>query len=122
MSGLAWTGLVVAGAAGAVCRYLADLVLAPRIGRRFPWSTFVVNVTGSFLLGLVAGATGGLLPDDVGRVLAVGFCGAYTTFSTHMVDTVHLAEDAGAPRAAANVVVSLASGLAAMTLGLALTG
>lgn len=121
MNGWEWVGLATAGAAGAVCRYLVDLLLAPRLGRRFPWSTFAVNVSGSFLLGLVVGATGGLLPDEVGRVLAVGFCGAYTTFSTHMVDTWHLAADAGMAHAVTNVALSLTSGFIAVALGLALS-
>lgn len=113
--------LVALGAGlGACCRYTLDQL----IGRRhfgFPWGTFVVNVSGSFALGLVTGASlhhG--LPTMPTVVLAAGFAASYTTWSTWMWETVALAE-AGSPLVAGlNLVGELAGGLAAAGAGLAL--
>lgn len=112
-------GVAVAGSAGAVCRFVVDGAVRDRVGGRWPWGTFVVNVTGSFVLGLVVGAAlyHGLSPGTR-SVLGTGFVGAYTTFSTWTFDTVRLVEE-GAPAAALwNVVGSVAAGCGAGALGL----
>ncbi|MGN6244858.1 MAG: fluoride efflux transporter CrcB, partial [Motilibacteraceae bacterium] len=106
--------MVAIGAAlGAPARYLTDRAVQQRHETLFPWGTFLVNLVGSFLLGLLtAAATGGLDP----RVLALagtGFCGALTTFSTFGYETVRLVEDGSLLEAAGNVVVSVAVGLGA---------
>lgn len=106
-----------AAAAGAVARYLLDRAVQTRHGRPFPWGTWVVNVSGSLLLGLLAGLAG---PGLLLTVTGVGFLGAYTTFSTFAVETLRLAEDGAAWAAAANVVGSVVAGLAAAAAGLAL--
>lgn len=114
-----WLAVAAAGAGGAVCRYLVSLALAPASGGRFPWGTGAVNVTGSFLFGVVAGALG--VTSGLGFVLAVGFCGSYTTFSTHMVESLELATRGTAGLAVLNVMGSLAAGLVAAVAGLAVT-
>ncbi|WP_334149353.1 fluoride efflux transporter FluC [Microbacterium sp.] len=115
MSPLLFLAAALAGGAGAVLRYLADLGVARLAGRRFPWGVFLVNLTGSFALGLVTAA----LPDQA-FVLGAGLLGGYTTFSTAMLDTVALWRDGEGRSAAFNAIGMLASGLAAAGLGLAL--
>lgn len=118
---LLWALVALAGAAGAVCRYVVDYAVGRRWGAALPWGTLAVNVTGSFLFGLVAGVAGRSLPGEAELVLAVGFCGAYTTFSTHMTETAWLALEGRRTAAALGVLGSLAAGVAAATLGLAVT-
>jgi CrcB protein len=117
-----WALLAGAGAAGAVLRYLVDTIVTERLGRDFPLGTLVVNVSGSFVLGVI---TGLVLYHGLGRaptfVLGTGLVGAYTTFSTFGLETVQLAEG-GRPRAAGlNVAASVVFGAAAAALGLAIT-
>ena len=111
--------LALASAAGAVCRYGVDLLVQGRRDGVFPWGTWVINVSGALLLGLLVGAADrAVLPGGLVPVLGTGFLGAFTTFSTFMVETLTLVE-AGAYRAAAvNVAASLVAGLLAAGLGL----
>jgi CrcB protein len=121
MSPLAWVAFVLAGAVGAPVRYLVDGAIGERTGGAFPWGTFVVNATGSLLLGFLTGlALYHGFPDTPKVVLGTGFCGAYTTFSTHTFETVRLLEDGGHREAARNVLGTLAAGAAAAAAGLAL--
>lgn len=121
MSALAWFGFVVAAGVGAPLRYLLDGFVQDRTAGPFPWGTLVVNVTGSFLLGLLTGF--GLYHGasvTVRTVIGTGGLGAYTTFSTYTFETVRLAEEGDVAGAATNAVVSLVvCGLAAAA-GLAL--
>ena len=121
MSVLAWVGVAIAGGVGAPARYLLDGFVQDRSRGALPWGTFVVNVVGAFVLGLVTGlALGGHL-GDVGKQMAgTGFCGAFTTFSTFTFETTRLAEEGAWGEAAKNVCASLLVGLAAAALGLAL--
>ena len=116
-----WVGL--GGFLGANARYWLGVWFEGRAKGPFPWATFAINVSGSFLLGLfmVLGLERQALPrDPVLRLLfAVGFLGAYTTFSTFTYETLVLAE-AGAPeKALANAAGSVAAGLLAAWLGMA---
>ncbi|HEX8804263.1 MAG TPA: fluoride efflux transporter CrcB [Acidimicrobiales bacterium] len=121
MSPLAWVGFVAAAAVGAPLRYLVDTAVADRTGGAFPWGTVTVNVTGSLVLGLLTGlALHHGLPDTPKVMLGTGFCGAYTTFSTHTFETVRLLEE-GAPSAAVrNAAGTLLASTAAAAFGLAL--
>ncbi|ALX66240.1 fluoride efflux transporter FluC [Microbacterium sp. XT11] len=114
MTPLLFAGAAVAGGAGAVLRYLVDLGVARLAGRRFPWGILVVNLTGSFALGLVTAA----LPGQA-VVLGAGLLGGYTTFSTAMLDTVALWRDGERPASVANAIGMLCAGLACAALGLA---
>jgi CrcB protein len=121
MSPLGWVAFVAAGAVGAPVRYLVDGAIADRTGGAFPWGTFVVNITGSLLLGFLTGlALYHGFPATPKVVLGTGFCGAYTTFSTHTFETVRLLEDGALRDAARNALGTLAAGTAAAALGLAL--
>ena len=123
MSPLGWVAFVVAGAVGAPARYLVDGWVQDRTpGDSFPWGVLVVNVTGSFLLGLVSGlALYHGFPKVPRLVLGTGFCGAYTTFSTFTFDTVRLLEEGATATAWRYVAttVALATAAAAAGLGLA---
>ncbi|WAA66636.1 fluoride efflux transporter FluC [Microbacterium oxydans] len=115
MNPLLFLGAALAGGVGAVLRYLVDLGVARLAGRRFPWGILLVNLTGSFALGVVTTA----LPDEA-FLLGAGLLGGYTTFSTAMLDTVALWRDGERPAAAFNAIGMLLLGLLAAVLGLAL--
>ncbi|WP_026876908.1 fluoride efflux transporter CrcB [Jiangella gansuensis] len=107
--------LVAVGAAvGAPLRYVVDRLVQARLGSRFPWGTLLVNVAGSFVLGVVLGSTAG---DGVRSLVGMGFSGALTTYSTFSYETLRLTEDGAWRRAAANVCLSVGAGLAAAALG-----
>jgi CrcB protein len=114
-------GIGVAGAAGALARYWLDGVVSRRAGG-FPWGTFVVNVTGAFLLGLIFTvlAERATVEPWVRSSLTIGFLGAYTTFSTLSLESYRLIEDGSFALAFANAVGSLAAGLIAVYLGVVL--
>lgn len=110
-----------AAALGAVCRYLVDQGVQHRHHQPFPWGTFVINVSGSLLLGLTAGlAVHHGLPAVPAAVVGAGFLGGYTTWSTYLWETLALAETGAVRQAALNLVGSLAVGLAAAAAGLGL--
>jgi CrcB protein len=114
-------GLVVAGAVGAPARYLLDGLVKGRGESAFPWGTFVVNVSGSLLLGLITGAALYHAFPATPRIwFGTGFCGAYTTFSTFTFETVRLLEEGAVADAFANVAVSVVAGTGAAAAGLAL--
>lgn len=113
--------IAIAGAAGALTRYGIGTAVGVRA---FPWSTLAINVVGSFLLGFLLQAAPGRLGDDVRIALAVGFLGAFTTFSTFSYETVTMVRDGRASAAlfyvGASVVVGIAAGAAGYRLGAAL--
>lgn len=109
---MTWLLVVLGAAAGAPLRYLVDRAIRTRL----PWGTFAVNVAGSFLLGVVAGAA---TDPRLVALLGTGFCGALTTFSTFSYQTVRLAQDDDWSGAIGNVLVSVLAGLGAVALGLA---
>jgi CrcB protein len=116
-------GLLLVGAAlGALARYETGRWIHRLVDTTRPVGTAVVNVTGAFCLGLVAGLAGeGPLGDGVVDVVGVGLLGGYTTFSTWMVESVELADGAGSGGAAAgvgNVILPLVAGVAAAAAGL----
>ena len=115
--------LVIAGAAvGAPLRYLGDRAIQSRHDTVFPWGTFTVNVLGSLILGIIAGAaTAGGASPQVQLALGTGFCGALTTYSTFSYETLRLLEDDARLFAAANVVASMVAGLGAAFLGVAIS-
>jgi CrcB protein len=107
------------GATGSVARYVLGTLLL-RVSSGFPVSTLLINVAGSFLIGLLARLFDA--PDhlQVLRVaLTVGICGGFTTFSTFSAETVTLLQQGKAGRAALYVTVSLVLGVSATFAGLA---
>ncbi len=114
--------IAFAGALGALARYGLAVAITRRTKSDFPWGTFVVNVTGAFVLGLVFSLTAERwnAPDWLRSALIVGFLGAYTTFSTLSFETYRLAADKALGLAAANIFGSCAAGLVAVYLGVVL--
>lgn len=109
----------LAGGVGAVARLVLDGVLRARVRVAFPLGTTVINVTGSFLLGLVTGlALAHGLPPEWRAVLGTGFLGGYTTFSTASYETVRLSQQRRYRAALFNGVGMLVLALAAAGLGL----
>jgi CrcB protein len=110
----------VGGFAGAISRYLVDGFVSDRTGGSFPWGTLAVNATGSFVLGLLFAMTTerAILPADVRGPVMIGFIGAYTTFSTYMLESWGLIETGSYGAAIANLGGSLVIGLAAVAAGL----
>jgi CrcB protein len=113
--------IAVGGALGTAARYWLSGVVARLFGETFPWGTLIVNVTGSFVIGLFAGLTG---PD--GRIFVgstarqfvmIGLCGGYTTFSSFSLQTLALMNDREWLYAGGNVVLSVALCLLAVWAG-----
>jgi CrcB protein len=107
-------GIGLLGGLGAIGRFLLDGAVASRLGRSFPFGTLAVNLTGTFALGALYGAAVG---GDALRLAGVGFLGAYTTFSTWALEAHRLGEDGRTRLGLANLLVSLALGLACAWLG-----
>ena len=111
-----WLWLAVAGIGGigAIGRFVIDALVADRVGRDFPLGTLTINLTGTLLLGVLigAGAAGNLY-----LLAGTATLGAYTTFSTWMLETFRLAEDAEPRPALINAVISVLLGFAAALLG-----
>jgi CrcB protein len=114
MSPVAWVAVGLAGGCGAVARALLTHFVNVRAGRAFPYGTLAVNLSGAVVLGVIAGSG---LSGDALRILGIGLVGAYTTFSTWMLETHHANALGHRGRAVANIVVSLAAGLFAVWLG-----
>jgi CrcB protein len=113
-----WLFLCVGAAVGAPTRYLIDKAVQARHDTVFPWGTLVVNLVGSLVLGLLAGlGSDADLPTWAEMGIGVGFCGAFTTYSTFGFETVRLVEGGARLFATANVVLSVVLGLAAAVGG-----
>lgn len=108
-----WYWVVLGGMIGAPLRFWIGRVVSSRWKRAFPLGTFMINVTGSFLLGIVTVAT----HSWVQAFLGTGILGAYTTFSTFGVEAVTLIEQKKVGLAASYVVLSALLGLAVAWLG-----
>lgn len=122
--------VVAGGAVGAPTRYLVDRSVTAVIDRLasareivrpvglFPWGTLVVNLVGSFLLGVISVQA----PPQLAALLGAGFCGALTTYSTFGAQTLYLIEEGEGRVAAWNVGVSVVVGVAAAALGVTVAG
>ena len=115
MSGVAvWAAVGVVGAAGAYARFTLAGAITARRPSDFPFGTFVVNLTGGFALGLLAGAA---VHGNARLILGTGLLGAYTTFSTWMVESQRLGEDGEWMTMLGYLLGSMAAGLAATGAG-----
>jgi CrcB protein len=109
-----WLGVGVLGGLGAAARFLIDAAVSSRSGGRIPVGTFAVNLSGSVVLGLLAGVA---LRGDAFLLAGTATIGSYTTFSTWMLESHRLAEDDRRWTVAANVLASVLLGVAAAAAG-----
>jgi len=116
---LVWVGVTLLGGAGAVGRLVLDAAVSDRAGDAFPWWTLVVNLSGAFVLGLLAGAD---VAGDALLLAGTALLGSYTTFSTWMLESHRLGEDGEPARMWLNLALPLLAGLAAAALGRTIGG
>jgi CrcB protein len=115
-----WWYVALGSAVGGVARFGLTALVQQRAGPNFPLGTLVVNVSGSFLLGLLFRYALGtqVISPEVRALLTAGFCGGYTTFSTFTYDTMVLLEDGQSARAGLYVLSSVGLSLVAAWLGI----
>lgn len=113
--------LALAGAAGTLSRYALAGWVQRSAGSGFPWGTMAVNLAGCFLAGLVTALweERGLFSGETRTVVMVGFMGAFTTFSSFILETGSLARDGEWLHAAANIAAQNTLGIVALLLGFA---
>jgi CrcB protein len=125
---MSYLWVAIGGALGSVGRYWLSGLVAARIGSSFPWGTLAVNVSGSFVIGLLGALT---LPEGrmnsgsralTTQLLMIGVCGGYTTFSSFSLQTLYLLREGEWLYAAGNTLLSVALCLAAVWLGYLLGG
>jgi CrcB protein len=111
--------VALGGALGALSRYGIDVWIERSVEALFPWSTFVVNVSGCFAVGFVIAALVDRhrTPEWLRIGLVMGFCGGYTTFSTFGQETLDLVEARDLAVAAAYVTASVLLGVVAVFVG-----
>ncbi|SBS77099.1 Protein CrcB homolog 2 [uncultured Mycobacterium sp.] len=114
MSLAVWAGVMVIGGLGSVSRFMVDRAVARRAARSFPFGTLTVNISGAVLLGFVSGLA---LSHHAALLAGTAFVGAYTTFSTWMLETQRLTEERQIWPAVTNLVVSVVLGVTAAMLG-----
>ena len=117
MTALTAIGIAVAGGLGAASRFALDSWIKALTGGKFPWGIAIVNLTGSFALGILAGLA---LAEPAAAILATGFLGGYTTFSTASVDSVRLLQERRYGAALANGPGLIAAAAAVALLGILL--
>jgi len=119
VSALAWIAVGLLGGGAAAARFAIDAEVAARAESDFPLGIFAVNISGAFLLGLVAGAG---LDGEALVIVAGGGIGSFTTFSTWILDSHRLGAAGQARLAWLNIGLSIATGFAAVALGHGLGG
>lgn len=113
----------LAGACGALVRYIFGRYIAERISSQFPLGTFLINVTGAFVIGMLFALTAHkLMNPTLQIILATGFLGGYTTFSTMSWEGVQLARGGSIVSSALYLGGNVCIGLIAAVLGLLLGG
>jgi CrcB protein len=118
---LTYLWIALGSALGGVARYGCSSLLAHSVGETFPWGTLLVNVLGSFVIGIFTALTGPdgrwIVPPDMRLFVTVGFCGGYTTFSSFSLQTLNLVRAGEIGPAAANAALSVVLCLVSVWLG-----
>ena len=114
-----WINLIVGGVAGTLARYVLAGFVYEVMGTGFPYGTLVVNLSGCLIIGFLAvlAEEKFLLGPNARVLLMIGFCGAFTTFSTLMLETVNLIKDGESLRAFLNIALSVVLGFLFFRLG-----
>jgi len=114
--------LIIGGATGTVARYVLAGATYRIFGTGFPYGTFAVNLIGCLILGFLASFTERklFLDANLRLLLMVGFCGAFTTFSTFILETANLIRDGESTRAFLNVLLSVVIGFIVLRIGILL--
>lgn len=118
--GLLW--VVLGGALGGAARFFVSGLVGRRVGETFPWGTMTVNVTGCFVIGVLAAGPALMQVPFAWQAGVTGFLGCYTTVSSFSLQTLALVRDGEATRAGGNVALTLVACLAAVALGYAAGG
>ena len=115
-----WVALITGGVAGTVARYALSGFVYRFSGTEFPYGTLAVNLAGCLAIGFLSALSEEkfLLGPNARLLLMAGFCGAFTTFSTFMLETGNLIRAGETLRAFANVAVSVAAGFLLFRLGI----
>lgn len=113
----------IGGAAGSILRYVTTLVTVKYYPASFPLATFIVNVAGCFLVGLLFGVMGQESSgnQNLKLLLITGFCGGFTTFSAFAMENVSLVQSGNTVTAGGYIVASIVFGILAVWIGLAIT-
>ena len=114
MSAWVWVSVAILGGIGAITRFVVDGTIGSRVATSFPVGTFVINITGALLLGLLASLA---VTGDALVLAGTATLGSYTTFSTWMLESHRLTEDAEPALALVNIVASLVVGVGAAAVG-----
>ena len=123
MTPLVFMSLAIAGGVGAAARLALDGVIHSRTRGAMPWGTITINISGSFVLGLVAGlTTAQIVPEDWHLIIGAGLRGVYTTFSTASFETVRLIQSGNWVAGALNGLGTLVCATLAAGLGLWIGG
>lgn len=114
-----WMSLAAGSLAGGVARYIIAGAMYQALGARFPYGTLAVNLSGCFLIGVLNSLAESkfLLGPNARVLLMIGFCGAFTTLSTLMLETSNLMKDGQAARALVNVAATVIGGFLLFRLG-----
>lgn len=114
--------LALSGGAGAAVRFVVDGLVRSRLKTALPWGTVVINISGSLLLGFLAGLVmRGQAPESLLLILGTGFLGGYTTFSTASLETIRLVQSGRTGLALVNGVGSMAASVLAAAAGIGLS-
>lgn len=120
---LTYLWIALGSALGGMARYACSTFVAQAAGGTFPWGTLLVNVVGSFVIGVFStiGGPGSRWPlsPDIRLFVTVGICGGYTTFSSFSLQTLDLMREGHAGAAAGNIAGSVAVCLASVWAGVA---
>jgi CrcB protein len=111
---LVWIAVMLLGGVGSVLRFLIDRAVARRAARPFPFGTLAVNTSGAALLAFLGGLA---LGKEAALLAGTAFVGAYTTFSTWMLETQRLGEERQTWAVLGNILISVTLGLAAAIFG-----
>jgi CrcB protein len=121
-----YLAVAAGGALGAVARYFLSGVVANAFGETFPWGTLIINVSGSFIIGLFAALTGPdgryLVSSMTRQFVMIGLCGGFTTFSSFSLQTLNLMRDGEWLAAGGNVLGSVVLCLLFVWLGALIAG